>query len=443
MSTIQFMPTFKQYDAWEYLTDLVTEEILFGGGAGGGKSYLGCVWLGVVCLTYPGSRWVLARAVLKNLKATTLLTFFEVLRDTFNLQRDIDFWYKETAGVITFFNGSEVYLKDLFQYPSDPEFDSLGSTEYCGGFIDEGSQVTRVAKETLLSRFRYKLDEFGIVGKLLVCTNPTKGWCYSDFYKPWRDKHETETRKFIQALANDNEHLPASYVNSLGRRDEFTRKRLLLGDWEYDASDAVLFPYDNILNAFTNEFAETGDKYISADIALKGSDLMVLIVWNGLRVEKIYTEKKTNAKHLEEGLVSLCKEHKVPRSNVIYDNDGVGAFLGDYMQGIKRFKNGGKVIKKQNYTNLKNQCYYKLAEMVQGNKIFINCSAQVQDKITEELQQIKMHNVDKDGKLCVTPKDQIKKNIGRSPDFADALMMRMYFELKNKRSKEIISTELY
>ena len=30
-------------------------------------------------------------------------------------------------------------------------------------------------------------------------------------------------------------------------------------------------------------------------------------------------------------------------------------------------------------------------------------------------------------------KDEIKKKIGRSPDYSDALMMRIYFELKPTR----------
>jgi phage terminase large subunit len=37
--------------------------------------------------------------------------------------------------------------------------------------------------------------------------------------------------------------------------------------------------------------------------------------------------------------------------------------------------------------------------------------------------------MDKDGKRQVLPKDKVKEIIGRSPDFADTLMMREYFEL--------------
>ena len=45
---------------------------------------------------------------------------------------------------------------------------------------------------------------------------------------------------------------------------------------------------------------------------------------------------------------------------------------------------------------------------------------------------IKQKNIDLDGKLAIIPKDEIKKIIGRSPDEADCLMMRMWFEVQPK-----------
>ena len=54
----------------------------------------------------------------------------------------------------------------------------------------------------------------------------------------------------------------------------------------------------------------------------------------------------------------------------------------------------------------------------------------VKDYIVQELEVVEMKDMDKDNKLQIVSKDKIKQNIGRSPDFSDALMMRMYFELK-------------
>jgi len=63
----------------------------------------------------------------------------------------------------------------------------------------------------------------------------------------------------------------------------------------------------------------------------------------------------------------------------------------------------------------------------------IDCdSEETKQIIIEELEQIKAKDADKDGKRKVISKDEIKANLGRSPDYADTLMMRMWFELNQE-----------
>jgi len=42
---------------------------------------------------------------------------------------------------------------------------------------------------------------------------------------------------------------------------------------------------------------------------------------------------------------------------------------------------------------------------------------------------IRRRTPEADGKLAVISKDEIARMHGKSPDYADAIMMRMYFEL--------------
>src|SRR3990167_2006212 len=253
MLEIRWKPSQKQLQAFNYLTDSVTTELLYGGGAGGGKSYLGCVWLIYCCLAYPETRYLMGRAVLKTLKDSTLLTFFQACK-RFGLQKDIDYKYNYIQGVITFLKtGSEIYLKDLASYPSDPEFDELGSTEYTGAFVDEASQVSHKAYQIVMSRLRYKLDEYGLVPKILTATNPTKNFLYAEFYGPNRDGSLLPYKKFIQALVNDNPYISKHYVENLKQLNEQSKQRLLFGNWEYDDDPTRLFEYEKILDIFTNE----------------------------------------------------------------------------------------------------------------------------------------------------------------------------------------------
>lgn len=213
---IQINPTPKQHLAWQKYHDQTTTEILPGGGAGGGKS----LWLSQViassALRYPGSRWLLGRSVLKTLKQTTLLTLIEVLT-RWGLKADEHYVYNQQESTITFSNGSVIYLKDQAHYPSDPNYDRLGSSEYTGAAIDEANQIQAKAKEVVASRLRYKLSEFGLIPKLLLSCNPAKNWVYGNFYKPWHEGKLPDYRAFIPALVTDNSYISPHYIESVKR----------------------------------------------------------------------------------------------------------------------------------------------------------------------------------------------------------------------------------
>jgi hypothetical protein len=421
----------KQEHAVYYLKDNITKEILYGGAAGGGKSALGVLWLIEQCQTYPATRWLMGRSKLKTLKETTLNTFFEL---TSNLKLSTSYNYNSQTGVITWTNGSEILLKDLYSYPADPNFDSLGSLEITGAFIDECNQISFKAWQIVTSRIRYKLNEYNLTPKILGTCNPAKNWTYSKFYIPTAAGTITETRKFIQSLPTDNPNLPLSYLDSLLALDENSKQRLYYGNWEFDNDPARLIDFDKIQNIFTNDFVDAGDMYISADIARYGSDKMVILVWSGFRVIEIFTLDKSSITETAEAIKSLMNKHRVPLSNVIADEDGVGGGVVDIVR-CKGFVNNSKALKEENnnveYQNLKTQCYYKLAELIQSNKLFIDCNnADTQDVITKELEQVKRDKIDQDGKLRILPKEKVKELIGHSPDYSDALAMRFYFDLK-------------
>lgn len=431
-------PSKKQYEALLILEDKTTTEILYGGGAGGGKSYLGCAWLIMSCMSYKGTRWLMGRAIAKTLKESTLLTFFRICAD-WGLRVNVDFKYNSMQGVITFKNGSEVYLKDLFLYPSDPEFDELGSTEFTGAFIDEASQITQKAYNIVMSRLRYKLDEFGLVPKLLTATNPTKNFLYAEFYKPSIEGKLEKYRKFIPALVGDNPYISKYYVENLNKLDKNSKERLLHGNWEYDDDPARLFEYDKILEMF-NRYVNPGKKNnsITVDVARYGQDRTVILIWTGLMIEKIFSYREQNLKQTRAEIERLMIEYGVPVSRVIIDEDGVGGGLVDELVGCKGFVNNSKQIqlsgnqfKQTNFANLKAQCYFCLADYVNEGKIGIKCEdINIKKLIIQDLEQIKKKDPDKDGRLQVTPKETIKENIGRSPDFGDAIMMRMLLEVR-------------
>jgi phage terminase large subunit len=419
----------KQTKALDYLEDNTTTELLYGGGAGGGKSILGCYWQLKRRLKFPGTRGLIGRANLKTLKETTLQSFFEVCRLQ-GLKADTHFRYNQQTGSISFPNGSQILLKDLFLYPSDPNFDELGSLEITDAFVDEANQITEKAWNIVKSRIRYRLDENGLNPKMLGSCNPAKSWIYTRFYKPSKESILQADRKFIQALVGDNPDVSKHYRENLLGLDEASKQRLLYGNWEWDDDLATLIPYDKIIDCFSNDFDNLGgDGFITCDVARFGSDNTVLGLWSGYRV-KLWSHHGLSVTDTADKVRELQRLGSVPNSNIIVDEDGVGGGVVDIL-GCKGFVNNSRALNDENFANLKSQCYFKLAEKINKGEVYIDCKdVAIKEMIIQELEQVKQHNMDKDGKKAVVPKDRVKELIGRSPDFSDTLMMRMYFELQ-------------
>ena len=70
----------RQLAAMSFLCDSYTEEVLFGGAAGGGKSFIGCEWLLWCCLAYPRTRWFIGRKHLSEVRKSTVVTMNKVLK---------------------------------------------------------------------------------------------------------------------------------------------------------------------------------------------------------------------------------------------------------------------------------------------------------------------------------------------------------------------------
>ena len=424
--------TIKQTEALDYLEDDCTLEVLFGGGAGGGKSVLGCYWLWKCALKYPGSRYLMARATATTLRQTTLNTFRYVAR----MQGIPSDWYKvnDQRGEIAIGpTGSVVLMRHLQARPSDPDFDELGSLEVTGAFIDECNQVSLLAWNVVRSRIRYRLNDFGLAPKLLGTCNPSKGFVYSRFYKPARDGVLGEDKKFVESLLRDNPHISPHYERSLRGLDERSMQRLLLGNWEYQDDPMALMSYDRIVDLFSNVAVPSGEKFITADIARFGDDSTVICLWSGLRCEKIVVRSRQGVDATARDISQLAAGAGVPLSHIVCDEDGVGGGVADLLK-CKGFVNNSAPVavggKKQNFANLKSQCYFLLADRVQRGEVFVvTGDPSLRSRIIEELEQVKAAGAVGEGRLTVVAKSRVKEILGRSPDVADALMMRMYFVL--------------
>ena len=127
----------KQEAALRILTDNDHSEFLYGGAAGGAKSWTGASWEIFMALSYPGTRYFVGRNELKDLRESTSVTFNKVFR-AYHISRDY-YNYNGTDHYYQFYNGSRIDFVSLRREPSDPFFEGLGSKEYTSGWIEEMS----------------------------------------------------------------------------------------------------------------------------------------------------------------------------------------------------------------------------------------------------------------------------------------------------------------
>ena len=445
----------KQITAFEFWIDNTTEEILYGGAKGGGKSYLGAALIFNDALTYPDTHYFIARQELIDLRKYTAPTIQEVFK---NWKLDINNYTKFDGqyNIYTLYNGSKVFLIACKELPSDPMYERFGSMQMTRGWIEEGGEVAEAAKANLwLSIGRWKNDEYKLKKKLLITANPKKGWMKRDFIEPFRQGTLPISKKYIQALATDNLYLSPDYLTTLrNEKDKVRRQRLWEGNWDYDEDQDSLISYDALSDGFSNIVVKDGQKYLIIDVARFGEDSTTFNFWDGLELYKIEQYRKQDTQNTIQKAKDMAAIEHIPWSNIMIDEDGLGGAVVDGMKGVRGFvanssplltanqvrlkqhKIESDLIPKTNFRNLKTQCAFKLAELINEHKIAFTVP-EYRETIIEELTALLRHkDADSDGKLQIKPKDEVKEDLGRSPDIGDPLIYRAWFELKKEASEE-------
>jgi len=426
--------------------DPVITDIVYGGAKGGAKSWTGANLIFGDAFIYPETMYFIARKKLNDLRKFTVPTINQVFQ-TWGIT-DKYYTFNGQDNVYKLKNGSQVFLLDAAPQPSDPLYMRFGSMTMTRGWIEEAGEFEEAAKNNLVASIgRWKNDVYNLPPKVLQTCNPSKNYLYRDYYMKFKDGTLEEWKAFIQAFPQDNKMLPAGYVENLLRtlsKNEI--ERLIKGNWQYDDDPAILMDYEKICDIFTNTHVEYGEKKITVDVARFGGDKIVIIEWEGWRGKIRAFQKQgldETAQKIEESRLRLQCGH----SDIVVDEDGVGGGIVDFYK-CKGFVNNSSPLPspdapfnddgqqvRENFDNLKSQCYFRLAQRVNTNGIYIDCDdPDIRQMIIEELEVIKQKNMDSDMKRGVIPKEDMKELLGRSPDFADTLMMREYFELLPKMS---------
>lgn len=273
------------------------DEVLFGGAAGGGKSYGQIVDAFLYALKHPGSKQIIFRRTFPELDKSIIRTALDLYPNTI-------FKYNSSTHTGKFINGSILDFgycdseKDVYKYQS-AEFDVIR--------FDELTHFTEDIYIYLISRLRGAND---FPKSVKSSTNPGgvgHTWVkerFIDIGAP-DEVHEfdTGTRVFIPSKVQDNCFLmekDKNYVKRLENLDEKNKKALLYGDWDiFDGQFFEEFNRDiHVVKPF--EIPAEWRRYRTFDYGLDSFSVLWIAI-NSLNECFVYREYSEPNKIISEG----------------------------------------------------------------------------------------------------------------------------------------------
>lgn len=254
---------------------------------------------------------------------------------------------------------------------------------------------------------------------------------------------------FISGSVYDNKKLlekDPSYISNLLNQDEDVKSQLFDGNWKHTPNDLDIYEYESFKGMFHNSIEITGKKGITADIALEGSNKFIIGYWEGKKLVDIEIIDKSKGNVVIDKIDEVAKRYGVANRDIIFDGDGVGGFVDGFIIGAVSFNGGIPAVEvrdqttnklmKENYFNLKTQCFYRSGKAVYNNEYSVSekvknkmydANTTVYDQMMKERKAIKKDKIDMDGKRKIIPKQEMKVILGgNSPDILDMFAMREY-----------------
>jgi hypothetical protein len=220
---------------------------------------------------------------------------------------------------------------------------------------------------------------------------------------------------------------------------------------EYVENAGALFKYTALVDVFSNTVTKTTDKFLIVDIADDGSDKTIFSFWEGLEEYRREEFERLNTESIIAKIREYASDQRIPYSHIAVDAIGVGAGVASssMLDGIIGFKSSYSPIKTDmdivklpnvgylsnplkpltsDYKNLRSQCVFILADLVNNHKIASRVTGRQKELIIEELSTYQDVSSG-DGKRMAMAKEDVKEIIGRSPDHSDTWIMRQYFTI--------------
>jgi phage terminase large subunit len=424
----------KQMDAFREMDNPDTDELLYGGAKGGGKSVFGCIW------SYKQAKWIKKEFNLGTSQYPLVVGFMGRKQSVDFNTTTLDTWkrfipaeayeLKKQEKLIVIENSVAIRYGGMDRAETVKKFNSA---EYAFYFIDQAEEVTESDIGLLRGTRRLKINNRPLPYKGLLTANPAICWLKEAFI----DEPQAGN-KFIQALPADNPFLPADYVAQLQKAFAFKPELLkayLYGSWDdLDTANIVIPMRDVKLNVNNEHHDKSIIKRITvADISSEGDDETVIY---DLINTKIVNQEIYSHRSLMDTCGRLQAHARENKSNLIcVDKIGEGKGVYDRLSEIygndESNKNQQEVIvygfdSRVNaedditFGNKRAEAWWRAAHKFAERK----CDIPNDPILIRQLAGVTYHFHSR-GKIYIDPKDKLVEQLRRSPDRADTYVMAL------------------
>lgn len=219
--------------------DSKIDDLLYGGAAGGGKSYALLIFAAKRRVEIPNSKGIIFRRTYPELERS-LISESKKFYGLFGAR------YNETRHAWRFPNGS---IQEFGHCDTDGDVYAYQSAEYQDMGFDEATHFTQFQVSYLTSRVRSSIP--GVQTLIRLASNPGgvgHAWVYKKYVKPalihksWKDLQTGKTYSFIPATVHDNPALMDNDPNYLMRLKELPEKKYLaLAKGRWDVFEGAYF----------------------------------------------------------------------------------------------------------------------------------------------------------------------------------------------------------
>lgn len=374
-------------------------------GIGSGKSRALAVWIVLQCLKKPGLRGIVLAQIYKTL-TRVLVREIQVVASIMGVQYD----YNKSSMEMTFPNGSTLYF-----YSGENAQGVLGLSQIELLAMDEAAYLGREVYD--FSRDRMRGGKYRPMVRLI--SSPV-----NDQLENWfRDLCQRYPDCVVNAATYDNPFVSAEFIQEL-------KDRYIEGSTLYQQQVQGLFLDTDIASQLIKRADFVKAKNPPTKIAYwlgadwsggVGCDYDVVCVVDDMGVVDLVEDNGLNTQQKVAAVKLMWDKHS-PKSAY---GDATGGF-GQGAMDLAREKNmilspanfSAKPFNEELYPNLRTEAYAELARDIR-NGFFIP------EDVRAELlaQQV---TIDNRGRIALVPKELVKKQLGRSPDRADAIALANY-----------------